>query len=90
VAWVINLTVGQVRARERIIQGLIKMAIKLIPRISDGQFSLGAVPFHPTSKLHHNNTVVSEPLTTDPESKGSNPSAAQNQLAVLQKCYYHK
>jgi len=27
------------------------MAIKLIPRISDGQYSLGTVAFHPVSKV---------------------------------------
>jgi hypothetical protein len=41
------------RARERIIPGPIKMVIKLIPRISDGRYSLGAVSFHPASKYQY-------------------------------------
>jgi hypothetical protein len=41
---------------ERIIQEFIKMAIRLIPRISDGQyFSQNATTFNPSDKLtlHH-------------------------------------
>jgi hypothetical protein len=44
-------------ARERITQGLIKMPIKLSPRISDGRYCLGALSFHPANKLPIYTTV---------------------------------
>ncbi len=54
------------RAREGKIQGLIKMVIQLIPRISDGRYSLGAVSFHPASKLPIYTTLLLLPYLQEP------------------------
>ncbi len=52
--WAINLTIGQIfmAARERIIQNLIKMNIKISSKNLDVYFSsLGTLTFHPSNKL---------------------------------------
>jgi len=56
------------RDREKIIHGLIKMAIKLIPRISDGQmFSLCAMSFYPFNKpiIYHKHLLGVKTCITD-------------------------